>query len=204
VSTTLLPPRRDSGGGGSGGGIPGPPGQDGDDGEAGPQGVAGVPGAAGAAGATGPPGPAGPPGRDGEDGADGDPGPPGPAGSGGVTPRRVVGVTFDGNGSPPTVGSKGYLVSPYNGTIDRWYIVSDASGSAVVDVWKAAGSIPTVANTIAGTEKPTLTAAQLASDTSLTTWSTLSVAVGDVFGFNLDSVTTCTRVTVEVRVNESA
>lgn len=122
---------------------------------------------------------------------------------GGITPRRVVGAVFDGNGSPPTVGSIGYVVVPFNGTIDQWHIVANASGSAVVDVWKAAGAIPTDANRIAGTEKPTLSAAQLASDTSLSTWSTTAVSAGDVFGFELESVTTCTRLTVEVRISES-
>ena len=125
------------------------------------------------------------------------------ASAGGITPRRVVGVTFDGNGSPPTVGSVGYVVVPFNGTIDQWHIVANASGSTGVDVWKAAGVVPTDANRIAGTEKPTLSAAQLSSDTSLSTWSTLAVAAGDVFGFELESVTTCTRVTVEVRISET-
>lgn len=120
-----------------------------------------------------------------------------------VVPKRVLGATFDGGGSTPTVGSVGYVVSPYAGTIDRWYIVADASGSAVVDVWKAAGAIPVNANTIAGSEKPTLSAQQLANDTALGTWTT-AVAVGDVFGFELESVTTCTRVTVEVRIQEAA
>lgn len=124
--------------------------------------------------------------------------------SSGITPRRVVGVTFDGGGSAPTVGTVGYLVAPFNGTIDQWHIVADASGSAVVDVWKAAGTIPTNANSIAGSEKPTLSAAQLGSDTSLTTWTTTTVTAGDVFGFEIESVTTCTRLTVEVRISEAA
>lgn len=126
------------------------------------------------------------------------------AAAGGVTPRRVVGATFDGNGSPPTAGSIGYLVCPYNGTIDQWHVVADVVGSAVIDVWKLASAIPTDADRIAGTEKPTLSSAQLASDTSLTTWATLAVSAGDVFGFELESASVLTRVTVEVRISESA
>lgn len=113
---------------------------------------------------------------------------------------RTIGVVFDGGGSSPTVGSVGYIVCQHAGTIDRWNIVADQSGSAVVDVWKAAGTIPVNADSIAGTEKPTLTAQQLNSDTSLSTWTT-AVAVGDVFGFEIESVTTCTRITVEVRIS---
>jgi len=121
-----------------------------------------------------------------------------------VPQRRTIGVTFDGGGSTPTAGSVGLIVAQMNGTIDRWDIVADASGSAVVDVWKRAGAIPTDAHRIAGTERPTLSAAQLSSDTSLTTWSTLAVSIGDVFGFELESVSTCTRVTVSVRILETA
>lgn len=124
-------------------------------------------------------------------------------GVGGGSSQRTIGVTFDGGGATPDVGSVGFVVSQFAGTIDRWDIVADASGSAVVDVWKAAGAIPTDSDRIAGTEKLTLTAAQLASDTNLTTWSTLAVAVGDVIGFELESVTTCTRVTAQVRIAET-
>lgn len=118
------------------------------------------------------------------------------------TAKRIVGMTFDGGGSPPTAGSVGYLVCGFTGVIDQWAIVADASGSAVVDVWKAAGSIPTNANTIAGTEKPTLSSQQLNNDTSLSTWTT-PVTTGDVFAFELESVATCTRVTCEVRIAET-
>jgi hypothetical protein len=133
----------------------------------------------------------------------GPPGPPGSSVAGGITPKRIVGMVFDGGGSPPTVGSVGYVVCPFAGTIDQWHFVADQSGSAVVDVWKAAGSIPTNGNTIAGTEKLTLSAQQLSSDTALSTWTT-SVSAGDVFGFEIESVSTCTRLTAEVRIQESA
>ena len=201
----------------------GPPGRDGSPGATGATGPAGPTGARGADGQDGELGDQGPPGPPGPQGPQGAPGTgttvrlgdeyyddtviqitQAPAAVGGITPRRVVGATFDGSGSPPTAGSVGYAVVPFNGTIDQWYIVGNTSGSAVIDVWKLAGAIPTDANRIAGTEKPTLLAAQLASDTSLTTWSTLAVAAGDVFGFELESASTLTRVTVEVRISESA
>lgn len=118
-------------------------------------------------------------------------------------PERAIGVTFDGNGATPTVGSIGYVVCPFDGEIQGWHIVSNVSGSAVVDVWKSSGTIPTNVNTIAGTEKPTLSAQQLASDLSISTWTSLTVASGDVIGFELESVATCTRITVEVVINET-
>lgn len=212
-------------------GAPGIPGIDGVDGYDGPPGVPGVAGAAGAAGPAGPV-TLGPMGEDGRDGEDGPPGPPGASGAAGAAGpagpvtlgpmgadgedgddgfvgvivggvrRRTLGMCFDGAGSVPTVGTVGYVVCPFTGTIDQWSIVADASGSAVVDVWKAAGAIPTNGDTIAGSEKPTLSAQQLNSDTALTTWST-TVTAGDVFGFELESASTVTRVTVQVRITEA-
>jgi hypothetical protein len=178
-------------------GAMGPPGFEGEDGEDAPV-IVGPQGPAGTAGSNGSSGVNGPPGIDGEDGElaivmlQ-------PITIAGGSSTKTVGVVFDGGGSPPTAGSVGYLVCQTTGTIDQWSIVADTSGSAVVDVWKAAGAIPTDANRIAGTEKLTLSAQQLASDTSLSTWTT-AVTAGDVFGFELESVSTCTRLTCEVRL----
>ena len=58
---------------------------------------------------------------------------------------------------------------------------------------------PTVAGTISGSEKPTLSAAAKAEDTSLTTWTT-AVAAGDILRFNVDSVTTITRALLVLEV----
>jgi hypothetical protein len=80
-------------------------------------------------------------------------------------------------------------------------MIADQSGSCVIDVWKAAGTIPTVANTIAGTEKPTLSTQQINSDTNLTTW-TSSVSPGDIFAFNVDSTSVLTRVNLSIYITK--
>lgn len=110
--------------------------------------------------------------------------------------------TVDGGGSVPTTGVKGYMEVPYNCTISRWTIVADQSGSAVVDVTKSsyAGFPPSVS--IAGTAKPTLTAAQKNQTSTLTGWTTTWTA-GDILGFNLQSVTTCTRIQVSMLVTRT-
>jgi hypothetical protein len=116
-------------------------------------------------------------------------------------PTRVFGVVIDGNGAVPATGVKGYWRAPYAGTIVKVTILADVSGSAVVDVWRDtyANYPPTVLDTITASAKPTLSSAIKNEDSTLTGWST-SVTLGDVFGFNLDSVTTCTRIVVEIEV----
>lgn len=114
------------------------------------------------------------------------------------------GITIDGGGSAITTGVKGYITIPYAGTITGWDIFADTSGSIVVDVWKDtyANFPPTVADTIAGTEKPTLSSATKNQDTNLTTWTT-SVTANDVIAFNVDSVSTVTRVNLIIYINKS-
>jgi hypothetical protein len=122
------------------------------------------------------------------------------AGGGSVT-GRSVGITVDGAGAVLTTGTKGYIWCPFGGTIAAWYVVADQTGSCVLDVWKVAGpTVPTNADTITGSEKPTLTAQQANSDTALATWTT-AVAAGDIFGFEIESASTVTRVTLTVAIN---
>lgn len=88
-----------------------------------------------------------------------------------------------------TSGVKGYLYLPFAMTLSAWTLISGDStgGSIQLDVWKAAyPTIPTVANTITGAEKPLLAAQQQNQDSSLTTWTT-NVSAGDVLGINVDS-----------------
>ena len=123
-------------------------------------------------------------------------------GSGGSGGSSSVGITIDGGGSAITTGVKGYVVVPYGATITGWYLIGTPSGSLVIDVWKAAGAIPTVASTIAGSEKPTLSSAQLANDTDLSSWTT-GIAAGDVLGFNVDSCSGCTWASLVIAVTKT-
>lgn len=108
---------------------------------------------------------------------------------------KTFGITIDGGGSAITTGVKGDITIPFTCTIDSWYITADQAGSIVIDVWKdtLANFPPTVADSIAGSEKPTLSGVAFNSDTNLTTF-TRSLATNDVIRFNVDSVATVTRV----------
>jgi hypothetical protein len=194
--------------GGGGIGVPGLDGRDGEDGFVLP-GLPGPQGAAGADGATGPAG-VGPPGQDGRDGEDGwvIPGPPGPAGAAGGSATRTIGITTDAGGAVLTTGVKGYCYVPYSGTITAITLLSTASGAPAVgtltwDIWKVAyGSYPpTVTNTIfgGGSTKPNLSTTANYQDTTLTGVTT-SITAGDTIGWNIDSVTTFTRCTLQLTV----
>jgi hypothetical protein len=127
----------------------------------------------------------------------------GPIGPIGAT-SSIFGISIDGASTVITPGVKGYVTIPYNGTITGWDIFADTTGSCVIDLWKDtyANFPPTVADTITGTEKPTLSNQQKNQDNSLTTWNT-SVSQGDVIAFNVDSATLVTRVNLHVKVNRS-
>ena len=74
----------------------------------------------------------------------------------------------------------------------------------MVDMWKDtyANFPPTLADTIAGTEKPTITAGIKNQDLSLSSWTT-AVAAGDILGFNVSSSDTVTGVVVVIRGNKT-
>jgi hypothetical protein len=114
------------------------------------------------------------------------------------------GITVDGGGSTITTGVKGYVEIPYSGTITSWTITSDQSGSCVIDVWKDtyANYPPTIADTIAGSQKPTLSSAVKNQNNALSAWTT-SVNAGDFIGFNVDSASAVTKVNLSIKINKS-
>jgi len=122
--------------------------------------------------------------------------------AGNVSALDDVGIIYviDGGGEAISTGVAGFLEIPFACTITGWTIVADQSGSIVVDVWNDVyGNFPpTVADTIAGSEKPTISAATKGQDLSLGTWTT-GVDAGDILGFNVDSCSTIERVTLAIR-----
>jgi hypothetical protein len=117
---------------------------------------------------------------------------------------KTFGITIDGGGSVISTGVKGYITVPFSGTITGWTLTAKESGSIVIDVWKDTydNFPPTVADTIAGSEKPTLSSAQKNQDLTLSSWTT-SVTAGDIIGFNVDSATTVTRVNLVIQMTVS-
>ena len=123
------------------------------------------------------------------------------AGSGGGTAGSDKG-SFGAVADASTTGLIGYITIPYNGTITGWQVIGDITGTCTFDVWKqSAGVIPTVADSIVGTEKPNLLAQQINSDLSLTTWTT-AVSAGDIVGIVLDNASTLSQAWLTVFITK--
>jgi len=112
-----------------------------------------------------------------------------------------IGFTIDGGTSVITTGFKGSVIVPFNCIIQSWTIVGDSTGSIVIDVWKDiyGNYPPTSGDTIAGTEKITLSNQQKNQDLSLTSWTT-SISSGDILSFKVDSVSAVKKIYVMINV----
>jgi hypothetical protein len=77
---------------------------------------------------------------------------------------------------------------------------SPTTSNVVIDIKK--GADYGTATSIAGSEKPTLTAQDNNSDTTLTTWTT-SISTGDFLWFNIDSTTSARRLILALEMEKS-
>lgn len=112
------------------------------------------------------------------------------------------GITIEGNGGVLTIGQKGYITVPYNGTITDWEIFADRAGTCNIDIRKSTYSGFPTQTSITGSAPITMSAAQKASSSILTDW-TSSISAGDVFGFTLNSATTITRLNLIINTIKS-
>ena len=186
---------------GPAGGPTGATGVTGPTGAVGPTGPTGPTGATGATGATGTQGVTGNTGATGPAGPTGVTGPSGP--TGGVT--AAVGYSIGGGGTAISTGVAGTgLTIPFNCTISEWTLQADVSGSIVIDIWKDtyANFPPTIADTITGSAKPTITSSVKGNSSTLTGWTT-TITAGDILYFNVDSCATITQVTLTMKVTKT-
>lgn len=118
-----------------------------------------------------------------------------------ITVTTGLSFVIDGGGSAITSGAKGMIEVPFAGTITRWTVVADVSGSIEIDIWKdfVSSSPPTSGDTITGSDRPRLTSASWNVSTALTGWTT-AVSTGDILRFNVVSASTVTNVLLALRI----
>ena len=111
------------------------------------------------------------------------------------------GLTIGNGSSVITTGQKGFIKMPYPGTITDWTIISETSGSVVMDIWKDTyvNFPPTSADTITGNNYPYLASQSINTDNVLSGW-TKDFLVNDVFVFNILSADTVTSINLTINV----
>ncbi len=110
-------------------------------------------------------------------------------------------VVFDGLGADLLTGVWGDVPIHFPARIVGWRLLAIDAGDLVVDVWKTdyAGFPPTVTDTIAGSDLPTLASSVKGESSALTGWTTL-VDVGDTLRFNIDSCSGVTKATLTLNL----
>lgn len=125
--------------------------------------------------------------------------------AGGTTNQNIrsIGAGFDGGGSALTSGATqtAYFTVPFACTIAAWNITVD-TGTITFDVWKIATgtAIPTVANTITASALPAISTGTAVHSTTLTGWTT-SVSANDIFGVNINAVSSATKASLVLQCN---
>jgi hypothetical protein len=126
------------------------------------------------------------------------------AASGLLTLRpKQLGFTTDGGGSVIGSGIKGYVISPYAGTITSWTLVAAQAGSMTIDLYKiAAGPIAPTTSIIGVGTYPSLASAQIAYSASpIANWTTTAVATGDIIAWVVSGApTSITRFTFQLTI----
>lgn len=103
---------------------------------------------------------------------------------------RTISCTFDGGGVAPTAGKTAQVTLPFGGTISKWYISGDVSGSCVVDLKRSGSSI------VGGSGNPPTLTSATSANAAPASWTSAVFSVGDIITFSLTSATTVTNINV--------
>ena len=115
---------------------------------------------------------------------------------------------IEGGGVLIPSGLKAPIISPDWLVINSWTILGYAVGSVIFDIYKVteaeylAGTIPSVADSICGSAKPTLAAAASGSSSTLTGWTT-RIDQNDVLALNIDSISSFTGLSLILKCSRS-
>jgi len=110
-------------------------------------------------------------------------------------------ITFTiGEGTAITTGGKTRtrVMSPVTGTITGWKLIADQSCTATLDIWKDT-VIPDNADSITASAKPSTTAVEFNSSTTLTGWTT-SVTAGDILMMEVESNNNALHLSLQLTI----
>jgi len=114
-----------------------------------------------------------------------------------LIPMHAITITIDGGGAVPATGVKGRWSAPNDCVITSWVLLSDTAGDAVIDILRSTYNAFPNTVSIAGANKPTLTAAQKNWDAGpLADLGSANILEYDILEFNLTSVATCKLLTL--------
>jgi hypothetical protein len=113
----------------------------------------------------------------------------------------LINYLFNGGGSVISTGVYPFIIIPWDCTLISATLLSNQTGSIVVDFWKDsyANFPPTNDNSITASTPPTISSSNKSLDTTLTGWSKTLLA-NDILVPNVDSVSTFTDVTLVLKV----
>jgi len=106
----------------------------------------------------------------------------------------TIQASFGDGSAEITTGEKMWMAVPFDCEITGYTLLADQVGSITIDIWKDtyADYPPTDADSITAAAPPSMSSLIKAQGV-LTGWTT-SLSKGDILKFNVDSITTCTRV----------
>ena len=106
------------------------------------------------------------------------------------------------SGTVITSGVKAYIDVPYSATITQWSVTASASGNITFDIWKKAGAVPTISDSIVGDTAPNLSGQSYNTSSDMTNWTT-TISSGDVICFYISGTPTVTEVTLNLWVTKT-
>ena len=121
----------------------------------------------------------------------------------GIAPAaRTAAIYYviDGGGVVVATGLYGQLSIPINCTITGWVLTADQAGSAQVDVLRSTYAAFPATASIAGTDLPTIVAAQKNENLAISAWGSTALSAGDQLQFNVVSAATVQRLNLTLNV----